>query len=71
MVKAANVRLEGHRVLRSGQVSVAVRGDVGAVTAATSAGSTAAAAVGELVAVHVIPRPTDDTEGTLQAMIQR
>jgi ethanolamine utilization protein EutM len=71
MVKAANVRVEGHRALRNGQVSVAVRGDVGAVTAATAAGSTAAQAVGELLAVQVIPRPTGDTDDTVAAMVQR
>jgi ethanolamine utilization protein EutM len=70
MVKAANVRVEGHRPLRNGQVSVAVRGDVGAVTAATSAGATAAQTVGELLAVQVIPRPADDTDETVAAMVR-
>lgn len=61
-VKAANVRLEGYRTLRNGQVSVLVRGDVGAVKAAVDAGSAAAARVGELYTSKVIPRPHEDTE---------
>ena len=62
MVKAANVDIEGYRTLRNGQVSVLVRGDVGAVKAAVDAGSLAAARVGELYASHVIPRPAGGTE---------
>lgn len=62
MTKAANVEVEGYRVLRSGQVSVLVRGDVGAVKAAVDAGAAAAGAVGELYASHVIPRPHGETE---------
>ena len=62
MVKAANVQLEGYRTLRNGQVSVLVRGDVGAVKAAVDAGCAAALRVGELYASHVIPRPHGDTE---------
>jgi ethanolamine utilization protein EutM len=62
MVKSANVVIEGYRVLRSGQVSVLVRGDVGAVKAAVDAGVAAAAAVGELYASRVIPRPHGETE---------
>ncbi|HJQ47137.1 MAG TPA: BMC domain-containing protein [Amycolatopsis sp.] len=65
MVKAANVEVEGYRTLRNGQVSVLVRGDVGAVKAAVDAGSAAAAAVGELYASHVIPRPHGETEGVV------
>lgn len=65
MVKAANVRIEGYRTLRNGQVSVLVRGDVGAVQAAVDAGSAAATAVGELYTSHVIPRPAGDTEGVV------
>ena len=57
MVKAANVELIGTEKIGSGLVSVMVRGDVGAVKAATEAGSVAASALGEIVAVHVIPRP--------------
>ena len=69
MVKSANVEVEGYRTLRNGQVSVLVRGDVGAVTAAVDAGSAAAARVGELYATHVIPRPAGDTEGIIDAAI--
>jgi ethanolamine utilization protein EutM len=69
MVKAANVAVEGYRTLRNGQVSVLVRGDVGAVTAAVDAGKVAAARVGELYASHVIPRPHGDTEGIVAAAI--
>jgi ethanolamine utilization protein EutM len=57
MVKAANVQIVGHREIGGGLVTVMVRGDVGAVKAATEAGSEAAGQVGELVSVHVIPRP--------------
>ena len=62
MVKAANVELIGTEKIGSGLVSVMVRGDVGAVKAATEAGSSAATKLGELVAVHVIPRPHADVE---------
>ena len=62
MVKAANVTLIGTEKIGSGLVSVMVRGDVGAVKAATEAGSQAAARLGEIVAVHVIPRPHQDVE---------
>lgn len=57
MVKSANVTLVGYEKIGSGLVTVMVRGDVGAVKAATDAGSAAASKVGELVSVHVIPRP--------------
>lgn len=57
MVKAANVVLAGHRVLRSGQVTVAVRGDVGAVKAAVDVGGAVARGIDELVWTQVIPRP--------------
>jgi microcompartment protein CcmL/EutN len=66
MVKTANVTLIGREYLLNGYVAVLVRGDVGSVKAATDAGSTAARRVGELVAVHVIPRPYDETERLLQ-----
>ncbi|WP_224653900.1 propanediol utilization system shell hexameric protein GrpH, partial [Escherichia coli] len=56
MVKSANVTLVGYEKIGSGLVTVMVRGDVGAVKAATDAGSAAASKVGELVSVHVIPR---------------
>jgi ethanolamine utilization protein EutM len=71
MVKSANVAIEGYRVLRSGQVSVLVRGDVGAVKAAVDAGVTAAAAVGELYASHVIPRPHEETETVIGEAVTR
>ena len=62
MVKAANVRLVSKEQVGGGLVSVIVRGDVGAVRAATDAGAEAAAKVGELVSAHVIPRPHEDVE---------
>ncbi len=62
MVKAANVSLVGYEKIGSGLVTVMVRGDVGAVKAATDAGAAAARAVGEVVSIHVIPRPHRDTE---------
>ncbi|NLN81657.1 MAG: BMC domain-containing protein [Clostridiales bacterium] len=65
MVKAAEVVLIGTEKIGSGLVSVMVRGDVGAVKAATEAGSSAASKLGELVAVHVIPRPHNDVEKIL------
>ncbi|MBQ3490511.1 MAG: BMC domain-containing protein [Clostridia bacterium] len=65
MVKAANVELIGTEKIGSGLVSVMVRGDVGAVKAATEAGSVAAAKLGEIVATHVIPRPHADVEKIL------
>ncbi|MDM8202626.1 BMC domain-containing protein [Fournierella massiliensis] len=58
MVKAANVTLIGKERVGGGLITVLVRGDVGAVKAATDAGAAAAQRVGELVSVHVIPRPT-------------
>ena len=60
MLKAANVEAIGWEKVGTGYVSTFVRGDVAAVKAAVEAGATAAAAVGEVVAVHVIPRPHDD-----------
>src|SRR6186997_2661245 len=62
MVKAANVVLIGSEYVGGGFVTVMVRGDVGAVKAATDAGAAAAGRVGELVSVHVIPRPHNDVE---------
>ncbi len=62
MVKAANVRLIGKEKTGSGLVTVMVRGDVGAVKAATEAGAEAVRRVGDLVSVHVIPRPHADVE---------
>mgnify|MGYP003452058302 FL=1 len=68
MVKAANVVLIGSEKIGSGLVSVMVRGDVGAVKAAVEAGRVAAAALGEVVATHVIPRPHADVEKLLPAI---
>jgi ethanolamine utilization protein EutM len=62
MVKAANVVLIGSEYVGGGYVTVMVRGDVGAVKAATDAGAAAAKRVGELASVHVIPRPHSDVE---------
>ncbi len=62
MVKAAAVRLIGKEKVGGGYVTVMVRGDVGAVKAATDAGAAAAERVGELVSVHVIPRPHQELE---------
>ena len=65
MVKAANVVLIGKEYIGAGYVTVLARGDVGAVKAATDAGAAAARRVGELVSVHVIPRPHSDVERVL------
>jgi ethanolamine utilization protein EutM len=65
MVKAANVRLIGKEMIGGGFVTVMVRGDVGAVKAATDAGAAAASRVGELKSVHVIPRPHAEDENIL------
>ena len=65
MVKAANVTLIGKVHVGGGLVTVMVRGDVGAVKAATDAGAAAAGRVGELVSVHVIPRPHAEVESIL------
>jgi ethanolamine utilization protein EutM len=65
MVKAANVILVGKEYIGAGYVTVMVRGDVGAVKAATDAGAAAARRVGELVSVHVIPRPHSEVEKIL------
>ncbi|MCG8483153.1 MAG: propanediol utilization microcompartment protein PduA [Clostridia bacterium] len=67
MVKAANVTLVGKERIGSGLVTVMVRGDVGAVKAATDAGAAAAERVGELISVHVIPRPHENVEMILPA----
>ena len=65
MVKTADVVLVGKEYIGAGYVTVMVRGDVGAVKAATDAGAAAARRVGELVSVHVIPRPHTEVEKTL------
>jgi ethanolamine utilization protein EutM len=62
MVKAANVVLIGQVKIGAGLVTAMVRGDVGAVKAATDAGAAAASKVGEVVSIHVIPRPHADVE---------
>ena len=65
MTKSANVSLIGYEKIGSGLVTVMVRGDVGAVKASVDAGSAAAEKVGEVVSVHVIPRPHTDVEKIL------
>lgn len=65
MVKAANVSLVAYEKIGAGYVTALVRGDVAAVKAATDAGAAAANKVGELIAVHVIPRPHGSLEGIL------
>jgi ethanolamine utilization protein EutM len=65
MVKAANVTLLGKEKVGAGLVTVMVRGDVGAVKASVEAGGAAAQRVGELISVHVIPRPHDEVEAIL------
>lgn len=62
MVKSANVTLIGYEKIGSGLITVIVRGDVGAVKAATDAGAAAAASVGDVKSIHVIPRPHTDVE---------
>ncbi|MEG6617025.1 ethanolamine utilization microcompartment protein EutM [Peptococcaceae bacterium 1198_IL3148] len=70
MVKAANVSLIGKEHVGGGLVTVMVRGDVGAVKAATDAGAAAAQRIGELISVHVIPRPHGDVELILPSVKQ-
>ena len=65
MVKAANVQLVNYEKIGAGYVTAMVRGDVAAVKAATEAGAAAASKVGELVSVHVIPRPAASLEDVL------
>ena len=65
MVKSANVQLVGKEQVGGGLVTVMVRGDVGAVKAATDAGAAAAEKVGELISVHVIPRPHAEVDAIL------
>ena len=65
MVKSANVVIVGYEKIGSGLITVMVRGDVGAVKAAIDAGCSAAKAVGEVISVHIIPRPHADVEGLL------
>lgn len=68
MVKAANVDLVGKAQVGAGLITVIVRGDVGAVKAATDAGAMAAGRVGEVVSVHVIPRPHPDLYALLGSL---
>jgi ethanolamine utilization protein EutM len=68
MLKAANVEIIGSEKIGSGLVSVIIQGDVGAVKAATEVGAEAAGRVGELVAVHVIPRPHGDVSKLLPSL---
>ncbi|CAM3955732.1 BMC domain-containing protein [Mesobacillus zeae] len=68
MLKAANVEIVSSEKIGSGLVSVIVKGDVGAVKAATEVGAEAAQRVGELVAVHVIPRPHSDVAKLLTGL---
>jgi ethanolamine utilization protein EutM len=65
MVKAANVTLVGRELVGAGLVTVMVRGDVGAVKAATEAGAEAAQRVGSLLSVHVIPRPNTEVDAII------
>lgn len=65
MVKAANVSLIGYEKIGAGLVTVMVRGDVGAVKAATDAGAASASRVGEVISIHIIPRPHTDVEKIL------
>jgi microcompartment protein CcmL/EutN len=69
MVKAANVKLIGYEKIGSGLITVMVKGDVGATKAATDAGAAAAGRVGELISVHVIPRPHKDVEKLLPKLL--
>jgi len=71
MVKAANVVLVGTEQVGGGLVTVMVRGDVGAVKAATDAGAESAAKVGEVISVHVIPRPHAEVEAILPRTAQQ
>lgn len=70
MVKAANVTIVGYEKIGFGLVTIMVRGDVGAVKAATDAGAEAVRAVGELVSVHVIPKPHADVESAILSKLQ-
>ena len=68
MVKSANVTLIGYEKIGSGLVTVMVRGDVGAVKSAVEAGGAAASRLGEVIALHVIPRPHNDVEKLLPSV---
>ena len=70
MVKAANVQLVGWEKIGSGYVTAIVRGDVAAVKSAVDAGAAAAAKVGEVISIHVIPRPHMDLEHVLPIAVR-
>ncbi|MBC1979665.1 propanediol utilization microcompartment protein PduA [Listeria welshimeri] len=70
MVKSANVTLTGYEKIGSGLVTVMVRGDVGAVKAATEAGAAAASNVGTVMSTHVIPRPHTEVEEILPVRVK-
>jgi microcompartment protein CcmL/EutN len=70
MVKAANVSIVGYEKIGFGLVTILVRGDVGAVKAATDAGAEAARTVGEVISVHVIPKPHVDVENAILKKFQ-
>jgi ethanolamine utilization protein EutM len=71
MVKTANVTLTGKEYVGAAYVVVTVRGDVGAVKAATDAGAAAARRVGELISVHVIPNPHEETEKVIPGSLKK
>lgn len=71
MVKSANVTLVGYEKIGSALVTIMVRGDVGAVKAATDAGAAAAQRLGDLLAIHVIPRPHSDTNTLLSQFSEK
>jgi ethanolamine utilization protein EutM len=71
MLKAANVELIGWEKIGSGNVTVFIKGEVAAVKAAVESGATAAASIGEVVAVHVIPRPHDDLAGLGKFLVKK
>ena len=68
MVKAANVEVAGKMEIGGGYMTVAIKGDVGAVKAAVDAGGAAASRLGEVIALHVIPRPHGDVEKLLPTL---
>ncbi len=70
MVKAARVKLVAYQQIGGGYVTALIRGDVAACKAATDAGAAAAERVGELVSVHVIPRPHDDLESVFPIKLE-
>lgn len=71
MIKSANVTLVGYEKIGSALVTIMVRGDVGAVKAATDAGAAAAQRLGDLLAIHVIPRPHSDTNTLLSQFSEK